>query len=140
MLLIKIYPSFEIKKDKLRSDLESIFLLIFTWCHKRNLFFLFYWFANFTFSLPLQIGVALYLLYTQVSYAFLSGLAITILLIPGIVNYISWIFIEIVLKSIHCKFAFRIYLIIAFLCAVNKWISTLIARATEGMMKQKDER
>ncbi|KAL6861150.1 hypothetical protein ACP4OV_016850 [Aristida adscensionis] len=33
-------------------------------------------------SLPLQIGVALYLLYTQVNYAFLSGLAITILLIP----------------------------------------------------------
>ncbi|KAJ4815042.1 Multidrug Resistance associated Protein 1 [Rhynchospora pubera] len=56
-------------------------------------------------SLPLQIGVALYLLYTQVSYAFLSGLAITILLIP-----------------------------------VNKWISTLIARATESMMKHKDER
>ncbi|KAF3326222.1 ABC transporter C family member 13 [Carex littledalei] len=56
-------------------------------------------------SLPLQIGVALYLLYTQVSYAFVSGIAITILLIP-----------------------------------VNKWISTLIARATECMMKQKDER
>ncbi|WVZ82232.1 hypothetical protein U9M48_029518 [Paspalum notatum var. saurae] len=33
-------------------------------------------------SLPLQIGVALYLLYTQVNYAFLSGLAITITLIP----------------------------------------------------------
>ncbi|CAL5046453.1 unnamed protein product [Urochloa decumbens] len=33
-------------------------------------------------SLPLQIGVALYLLYTQVHYAFLSGLAITIILIP----------------------------------------------------------
>ncbi|CAN6208441.1 unnamed protein product [Urochloa humidicola] len=33
-------------------------------------------------SLPLQIGVALYLLYTQVNYAFLSGLAITIILIP----------------------------------------------------------
>lgn len=34
-------------------------------------------------SLPLQIGLALYLLYTQVHYAFLSGLAITIILIPG---------------------------------------------------------
>ncbi|XP_065867125.1 ABC transporter C family member 13 isoform X1 [Euphorbia lathyris] len=56
-------------------------------------------------SLPLQIGLALYLLYTQVKYAFLSGLAITILLIP-----------------------------------VNKWISELIASATEKMMKQKDER
>ncbi|KAJ4834345.1 hypothetical protein Tsubulata_020552 [Turnera subulata] len=56
-------------------------------------------------SLPLQIGVALYLLYTQVRFAFLSGLAITILLIP-----------------------------------VNKWISELIASATEKMMKQKDER
>ncbi|KAM7471627.1 hypothetical protein LguiA_009810 [Lonicera macranthoides] len=33
-------------------------------------------------SLPLQIGVALYLLYTQVKFAFVSGLAITILLIP----------------------------------------------------------
>ncbi|PUZ61890.1 hypothetical protein GQ55_4G314200 [Panicum hallii var. hallii] len=33
-------------------------------------------------SLPLQIGFALYLLYTQVNYAFLSGLAITIILIP----------------------------------------------------------
>ncbi|XP_073104173.1 ABC transporter C family member 13 isoform X5 [Elaeis guineensis] len=33
-------------------------------------------------SLPLQIGVALYLLYTQVSFAFVSGVAITILLIP----------------------------------------------------------
>uniref|UniRef100_A0A2P2M4K3 ABC-type xenobiotic transporter n=3 Tax=Rhizophora mucronata TaxID=61149 RepID=A0A2P2M4K3_RHIMU len=33
-------------------------------------------------SLPLQIGVALYLLYTQVKFAFLAGLAITILLIP----------------------------------------------------------
>nr|QIT08316.1 putative ABC transporter C family member 13 [Siraitia grosvenorii] len=56
-------------------------------------------------SLPLQIGVALYLLYMQVKLAFLSGIAITILLIP-----------------------------------VNKWISELIARATEEMMKQKDER
>lgn len=34
-------------------------------------------------SLPLQIGVALYLLYTQVNYAFLSGLAITVILMPG---------------------------------------------------------
>ncbi|KAH9667477.1 multidrug resistance-associated protein 11 [Citrus sinensis] len=33
-------------------------------------------------SLPFQIGVALYLLYTQVKFAFVSGLAITILLIP----------------------------------------------------------
>ncbi|XP_049393908.1 ABC transporter C family member 13 isoform X2 [Solanum stenotomum] len=33
-------------------------------------------------SLPLQIGIALYLLYTQVKFAFLSGIAITILLIP----------------------------------------------------------
>ncbi|XP_017229484.1 ABC transporter C family member 13 isoform X1 [Daucus carota subsp. sativus] len=33
-------------------------------------------------SLPLQIGVALYLLYTQVKFAFVSGIAITILLIP----------------------------------------------------------
>ncbi|CAI9113865.1 OLC1v1014556C1 [Oldenlandia corymbosa var. corymbosa] len=33
-------------------------------------------------SLPLQIGVALYLLYTQVKFAFLSGIAITVLLIP----------------------------------------------------------
>ncbi|XP_022714739.1 ABC transporter C family member 13 isoform X2 [Durio zibethinus] len=56
-------------------------------------------------SLPLQIGVALYLLYTQVKLAFMAGLAITILLIP-----------------------------------VNKWISELIASATEKMMKQKDER
>ncbi|QCE08894.1 ATP-binding cassette [Vigna unguiculata] len=59
----------------------------------------------FLFSLPLQIGVALYLLYTQVKFAFVSGLAITILLIP-----------------------------------VNKWIAQLIARATEQMMKEKDER
>ncbi|XP_022998363.1 ABC transporter C family member 13 isoform X3 [Cucurbita maxima] len=56
-------------------------------------------------SLPLQIGLALYLLYVQVKFAFLSGIAITILLIP-----------------------------------VNKWISEMIARATEEMMKQKDER
>ncbi|KAI3939222.1 hypothetical protein MKX01_002090 [Papaver californicum] len=56
-------------------------------------------------SLPLQIGVALYLLYTQVKFAFLSGITITVLLIP-----------------------------------VNKWLSTLIARATGEMMKQKDER
>ncbi|CAK7336312.1 unnamed protein product [Dovyalis caffra] len=56
-------------------------------------------------SLPLQIGVSLYLLYTQVKFAFLSGLAIIIILIP-----------------------------------VNKWISELIASATEKMMKQKDER
>ncbi|OMO74143.1 hypothetical protein COLO4_26706 [Corchorus olitorius] len=56
-------------------------------------------------SLPFQIGVALYLLYTQVKLAFMAGLAITILLIP-----------------------------------VNKWISELIASATEKMMKQKDER
>ncbi|KAA3489391.1 ABC transporter C family member 13 isoform X5 [Gossypium australe] len=55
-------------------------------------------------SLPIQIGVALYLLYTQVKLAFTAGLAITILLIP-----------------------------------VNKWISELIASATEKMMKQKDE-
>ncbi|XP_011073322.1 ABC transporter C family member 13 [Sesamum indicum] len=33
-------------------------------------------------SLPLQIGVALYLLYKQVKFAFVSGVAITILLIP----------------------------------------------------------
>ncbi|TYH16570.1 hypothetical protein ES288_A05G126600v1 [Gossypium darwinii] len=56
-------------------------------------------------SLPIQIGVALYLLYTQVKLAFMAGLAITILLIP-----------------------------------VNKWISELIASATEKMMKLKDER
>ncbi|KAF5176046.1 ABC transporter ATP-binding protein/permease VMR1, partial [Thalictrum thalictroides] len=56
-------------------------------------------------SLPLQIGVALYLLYTQVKFAFVSGITITILLIP-----------------------------------VNRWLATLIARATEEMMKQKDER
>nr|DAD45277.1 TPA_asm: hypothetical protein HUJ06_003507 [Nelumbo nucifera] len=56
-------------------------------------------------SLPLQIGVALCLLYTQVKFAFVSGIAITILLIP-----------------------------------VNRWISKLIASATEKMMKQKDER
>ncbi|XP_057968870.1 ABC transporter C family member 13 isoform X3 [Malania oleifera] len=56
-------------------------------------------------SLPLQIGVALYLLYTQVRFAFVSGIAITIVLIP-----------------------------------VNRWISKLIASATEKMMKQKDER
>lgn len=56
-------------------------------------------------SLPLQIGVALYLLYTQVKFAFISGITITILLIP-----------------------------------VNRWLSVLIARATEEMMKHKDER
>jgi small-conductance mechanosensitive channel len=61
--------------------------------------------SNICLSLPLQIGIALYLLYTQVKFAFLSGLAITILLIP-----------------------------------VNKWISVLIASATEKMMKLKDER
>ncbi|GFP93552.1 ABC transporter c family member 13 [Phtheirospermum japonicum] len=33
-------------------------------------------------SLPLQIGVALFLLYQQVKFAFVAGLAITILLIP----------------------------------------------------------
>ncbi|EPS71658.1 hypothetical protein M569_03101, partial [Genlisea aurea] len=33
-------------------------------------------------SLPLQIGVALFLLYQQVKFAFVSGIAITILLIP----------------------------------------------------------
>ncbi|KAL0415431.1 UNVERIFIED_CONTAM: ABC transporter C family member 13, partial [Sesamum latifolium] len=33
-------------------------------------------------NLPLQIGVALYLLYKQVKFAFVSGVAITILLIP----------------------------------------------------------
>ncbi|GAB2228243.1 hypothetical protein Droror1_Dr00010073 [Drosera rotundifolia] len=33
-------------------------------------------------SLPLQISIALYLLYSQVNFAFLSGLAITVLLIP----------------------------------------------------------
>ncbi|KAJ7951988.1 ABC transporter C family member 13 [Quillaja saponaria] len=33
-------------------------------------------------SLPLQIGVALYLLYIQVKFAFLSGIAISVLLIP----------------------------------------------------------
>ncbi|GMN36333.1 hypothetical protein TIFTF001_005927 [Ficus carica] len=57
------------------------------------------------FSLPFQIVVALYLLYTQVKFAFVSGIVITISLIP-----------------------------------VNKWISKLIANASEKMMKQKDER
>ncbi|XP_057248104.1 ABC transporter C family member 13 isoform X2 [Beta vulgaris subsp. vulgaris] len=33
-------------------------------------------------SLPLQIGIALYLLYTQVKFAFVSGITITVLLIP----------------------------------------------------------
>lgn len=56
-------------------------------------------------SLPLQIGVALYLLYMQVKFAFAAGVAITALLIP-----------------------------------VNKWISTLIAAATQKMMKQKEEK
>ncbi|XP_047341674.1 ABC transporter C family member 13 [Impatiens glandulifera] len=43
-------------------------------------------------SLPLQIGIALYLLYTQVKFAFLSGITITIFLIPvnkWIANLIS---------------------------------------------------
>ncbi|KMZ74266.1 ABC transporter C family member 13, partial [Zostera marina] len=56
-------------------------------------------------SLPLQIGLALFLLYTQVKFAFLSGLIITVLLIP-----------------------------------VNKWICTLIGKASKKMMAQKDER
>ena len=34
-------------------------------------------------SLPLQIGVALFLLYTQVKFAFVAGLAVVILLIPS---------------------------------------------------------
>ncbi|KAK6147863.1 hypothetical protein DH2020_018775 [Rehmannia glutinosa] len=38
--------------------------------------------AHDMWSLPLQIGIALYLLYKQVKFAFVSGLAITILLIP----------------------------------------------------------
>lgn len=38
-------------------------------------------------SLPFQIGVALYLLYRQVKFAFVSGVAITILLIPGMLMY-----------------------------------------------------
>lgn len=33
-------------------------------------------------SLPLQIGIALYLLYTQIGLAFVAGLFFTILLIP----------------------------------------------------------
>ncbi|KAL8232301.1 hypothetical protein R6Q57_002079 [Mikania cordata] len=33
-------------------------------------------------SLPVQIGIALYLLYTQVQFAFVAGITITILLIP----------------------------------------------------------
>ncbi|XP_071734179.1 LOW QUALITY PROTEIN: ABC transporter C family member 13-like [Rutidosis leptorrhynchoides] len=33
-------------------------------------------------SLPLQIGIALYLLYTQVQFAFVAGITITVLLIP----------------------------------------------------------
>ncbi|KAL8170790.1 hypothetical protein V2J09_022594 [Rumex salicifolius] len=37
---------------------------------------------NDIWSLPLQIGVALYLLYTQVDFAFVSGVTITVLLIP----------------------------------------------------------
>ncbi|KAL8456965.1 hypothetical protein ACS0TY_034986 [Phlomoides rotata] len=56
-------------------------------------------------SLPLQIGIALFLLYKQVKFAFVSGIAITVLLIP-----------------------------------VNKWIANLIAKATNSMMEQKDER
>lgn len=40
-------------------------------------------FFNECFSLPLQIGVALFLLYTQVKFAFVAGIAITISLIPG---------------------------------------------------------
>lgn len=39
------------------------------------------------FSLPLQIGVALFLLYTQVKFAFVAGIAITISLIPGTSQY-----------------------------------------------------
>ncbi|KAL8042899.1 hypothetical protein ABFX02_09G082600 [Erythranthe guttata] len=38
--------------------------------------------AHDMWSLPFQIGVALYLLYRQVQFAFVSGVAITILLIP----------------------------------------------------------
>lgn len=36
--MIKIYPTDEINKDKLRSVLESIYVLIFTWCPVCNLF------------------------------------------------------------------------------------------------------
>lgn len=54
-------------------------------CMKRALLNTMYKSSSYDFfSLPLQIGLALYLLYTQVKFAFLSGLAITILLIPGI--------------------------------------------------------
>lgn len=34
-------------------------------------------------SLPLQIGLALFLLYMQVKFAFLAGLAVVLLLIPS---------------------------------------------------------
>ena len=37
----------------------------------------------YAISLPLQIAVALGMLYIQVKFAFLAGLAVIILLIPG---------------------------------------------------------
>lgn len=45
------------------------------------------YFFNECFSLPFQIGVALFLLYTQVKFAFVAGIAITISLIPGTSQY-----------------------------------------------------
>lgn len=50
--------------------------------------------TNFVpFSLPLQIGMALYLLYTQVQFAFVAGITITILLIPGRVSLCYFLYI-----------------------------------------------
>ena len=65
------------------------FLRILSFCllKKININFCIFLFFYCTYSLPLQIGIALYLLYTQVSFAFVAGVTITILLIPG--NHIS---------------------------------------------------
>ncbi|MEW5311310.1 MAG: hypothetical protein WDW38_003037 [Sanguina aurantia] len=51
---------------------------------------------NEAWSLPLQVAVALYLLYTQVKFAFVGGLAVSLLLIP--IN--RWIAIRIQAASV----------------------------------------
>ncbi|RXH88432.1 hypothetical protein DVH24_000031 [Malus domestica] len=53
-------------------------------------------------SLPLQIGVALFLLYTQVKFAFVSGVAITIALIP-VNKWISTLIASATMKMMQQK-------------------------------------
>eukprot|EP00850_Spirogloea_muscicola_P000055 SM000001S04457 [mRNA] locus=s1:278991:289139:+ [translate_table: standard] len=83
-------------------------------------------------SLPFQIAVALLLLYFQVQYAFLAGLAFIVILIP--------LHIQTVVSPEVAIAAVYDWAVASLDDAVNQWLAARIAAACEAMMEAKDVR